>query len=81
MNTMQPDQLRNPDWMRPNIDVFPMQAVESRYKLLEKLAEERQLVLAYHEDFPGLGYVVRTEDSFDWIPARAEMLGVVQGTC
>lgn len=81
LNTIQPDQLRNPDWMRPGIDTNPMQAVESRYRLLESLAEGRDLVVAYHEDFPGLGYVVKTEDSYDWIPARTELLGVVQGTC
>lgn len=78
---MQPDQLRKPDWTRPGIDTNPAQAVESRYKLLEKLAEEGDLVVAYHEDFPGLGHVVKTEDSYDWVVARTELLGVVQGTC
>jgi len=32
-------------------------------------------LLAYHEQFPGLGFVRKMGPFFDWIPADAENLG------
>eukprot|EP00177_Eucheuma_denticulatum_P007920 GFKZ01014423.1.p1 GENE.GFKZ01014423.1~~GFKZ01014423.1.p1 ORF type:complete len:328 (+),score=35.38 GFKZ01014423.1:458-1441(+) len=77
----QPDQLRHPEWTRPGVDTDAEMAAESRFRLMQKLADERSLVLAYHEDFPGLGYVVRVMDSFDWVVARPELFGTAETSC
>lgn len=35
----------------------------------------RYLVLAYHEEFPGLGYISKRSGKFDWIPATFQSAG------
>jgi len=35
---------------------------------------ERELVLAFHEDFPGLGYVRKMGPFFDFVPIAPESL-------
>lgn len=58
-----------------NTEANTANAFDSRVRLLKKAARGRDLVLAYHEQFPGLGRVSRKGDSFDWIPAPIEQLG------
>lgn len=50
-------------------------AVASRRKIFEDLVDtesgQRTLVLAFHEDFPGIGYIRRKgEAGFDWVKAN-----------
>eukprot|EP00175_Furcellaria_lumbricalis_P000866 FN606577.1.p1 GENE.FN606577.1~~FN606577.1.p1 ORF type:complete len:54 (+),score=10.32 FN606577.1:96-257(+) len=42
---------------------------------MDTAARRRDLVLTYHEEFPGLGYISKIEGSFDWVPAPTEFLG------
>ena len=40
----------------------------SRRRLLNKAAEEKALVLAFHFPFPGLGHVVKRREAWQWWP-------------
>lgn len=51
----------HPDW-RPAADHVPEQAVETRRKLLDKLATDKSRVIGYHLPFPGIGRVEKTKD-------------------
>lgn len=61
------DQLQNPSWPFL-IDSNFTQAYNSRIKLLEHLADNKLLALVYHEEFPGLGHVLRDKGGFDFVP-------------
>ncbi len=43
-------------------------ATETRKRILHQCADEKLLTLFYHLDFPGLGYVRRADDVFQWHP-------------
>ncbi len=43
-------------------------AVRTRYELLDKLADEKTQILSFHEEFPGLGFIVRYGPAFDFSP-------------
>ncbi len=57
--------IQHPDWIFIG-DTNSSRAVQTRYELLDKLANDDMLVLSYHERFPGLGYVVRDANGFDF---------------
>lgn len=62
------DQLKNPAWgffVESNLS----QAYDTRIKLLSGAARRKDLVLSYHEQFPGLGYVSENGDAFRWTVA------------
>lgn len=61
-------QFKNPTW---NIifDTNRTQAVTTRLAMLDSLVKDRSLSLAYHERFPGLGYVIADDQWFDFTPA------------
>jgi hypothetical protein len=40
--------------------------------LLDRAADENLLVHAYHMPFPGLGFVRRHGDRYEWTPIRAD---------
>jgi glyoxylase-like metal-dependent hydrolase (beta-lactamase superfamily II) len=61
-------QLSHPGWWTP-FDLDPERSVLSRRNLLAWAADENLLVHAYHMPFPGLGWVKRHADAFDWSPA------------
>jgi glyoxylase-like metal-dependent hydrolase (beta-lactamase superfamily II) len=46
------------------------QAVNSRRTILEKAVKEKILIHAFHQDFPGLGYVVQGEKGWTWQPVE-----------
>lgn len=60
-------QLDHPDWS-PRYDSDPAQAAKTRREVFNRAADEKVLTLLYHFPFPGLGYVVRRGDTFDWEP-------------
>lgn len=67
---IQDDQLRHPDWGF-SYETDRAQAYKSRIYLLSLAARRNDLVLAYHETFPGLGYVKKSNCAgayFDWVP-------------
>lgn len=68
-----PGNIQNPDWVIVAASSVE-ESVSSRYRTLDMLADEKVLTVTYHEDFPGLGHVVRTGPAFDWMPLKG--LGV-----
>lgn len=71
----QPDQVQNPTWAL-FVEFNNTQAYASRLHVLEKAAKKKYLILAYHERFPGLGYVRELGPFFDWIDAPRADLGI-----
>jgi len=65
-----PIHLEQPQWsMRTDSD--PEQAERTRRMLLGRAAAEHSRILAYHFDFPGLGYVRQQQDTWKWQPIVA----------
>lgn len=62
-------QLRHPQWCTP-WDHDPGRAVRARRRLLDRAADERLLIHAYHMPFPGLGTITRHGDAYGWEPLR-----------
>lgn len=52
---------------RSAYDVDPDQGVETRLKLLNRLADERLRLIGYHHPWPGLGRVERTGGTFRFV--------------
>jgi len=56
----------HPDW-RPAADHEPEVAIETRKKLLDRLASEKIRVLGYHLPFPGTGRVERDGSAYRFV--------------
>lgn len=56
----------------PNVaihfDVNQQQAIETREKVLRKMAKEGDLVAAAHISFPGFGHVIKEKQGYRWLP-------------
>ena len=62
-------QLRYPGWLGP-VENHPDRSVPTRRRLLDRAVAERQLLLAAHLPFPGLGRVGAAGDgTYTWLPA------------
>jgi len=48
----------HPEW-RPAADHVPDQAVDTRRKLLDRLAADRSRLIGFHLPYPGVGIVER----------------------
>jgi glyoxylase-like metal-dependent hydrolase (beta-lactamase superfamily II) len=59
--------LEHPEWYTV-YDSNPQQIIDTRHKLLEKVASEQALTLFYHFDFPSLGYVIPKGNTWQWQP-------------
>ncbi len=57
--------IQHPEWVFLS-DTNATTAVRTRYDLMDKLADEKTQILSYHEEFPGLGFIVRDGPSFDF---------------
>ncbi len=55
-----------PQW-KPAADHVPDQAVETRKKLLDRLAKDRSKLIGYHLPFPGLGRVERKDGAYRYV--------------
>jgi glyoxylase-like metal-dependent hydrolase (beta-lactamase superfamily II) len=64
---LHPLHLEYPEWYSV-FDVLPEQVVATRRSLLDGVAAEKILVLAFHFPFPGLGYVVSKDETWQWRP-------------
>ena len=64
---LHPIHLEQPEWYA-TVDFAPEQVIATRRRFLEMAATKRALVLAFHFPFPGLGYVVQKEDTWQWQP-------------
>jgi glyoxylase-like metal-dependent hydrolase (beta-lactamase superfamily II) len=56
----------HPEW-RPTADHVPEQAVETRRKLLDRLAGDRSLLIGFHLPYPGLGRVERRNGAYRYV--------------
>ncbi len=64
---LHPIHLEYPEWYAA-VDFSPEQVVTTRRKLLERAENEKALTFAFHLPFPGLGYVIRNRDAWQWQP-------------
>jgi glyoxylase-like metal-dependent hydrolase (beta-lactamase superfamily II) len=65
-----PIHLEQPQWSML-VDDQPEVAERTRRALLERAAAEQSPILAYHFDFPGVGYVQKQQDEWKWQPIVA----------
>lgn len=68
------DQVQHPEWTFMT-ETDAEAGFRSRVRLLEGAARRRQRVLAYHEQFPGLGFVEKVGSAFDWVPEAGITFG------
>jgi len=54
--------------MQFSYDSDPMQAAETRVKLLDMIAANKIPVMAYHYAWPGLGHIAKTAEGFHYYP-------------
>jgi glyoxylase-like metal-dependent hydrolase (beta-lactamase superfamily II) len=59
--------LEHPNWYAA-VDFTPKQAITTRQRLLDRAAVEKSMILAFHFPFPGLGYVIRKGEGWEWNP-------------
>jgi glyoxylase-like metal-dependent hydrolase (beta-lactamase superfamily II) len=57
---------QHPEW-KPAADHVPDQAVETRKKLLNRLAADRSRLIGFHLPFPGVGTVERKNGSYRFV--------------
>jgi glyoxylase-like metal-dependent hydrolase (beta-lactamase superfamily II) len=62
-----PIHLEQPGW-NMRTDYQPEVAERTRRMLLSRAADQHERILAYHFDFPGLGYVQQQQDEWKWQP-------------
>ncbi|TAK66215.1 MAG: MBL fold metallo-hydrolase [Dehalococcoidia bacterium] len=66
-----PVQLERAAWVS-SFDIYPLEAMETKKAVVARAIAERQLVVAVHCDFPGLGYMTETDDGKrKWTPVEA----------
>jgi hypothetical protein len=56
-----PVQLERAPWVS-SFDVYPLEAMETKKKVVARAIAEEQLVIAVHADFPGLGRMSESAD-------------------
>ncbi|MBN2393467.1 MAG: MBL fold metallo-hydrolase [Anaerolineae bacterium] len=66
-----PIHLEQIDWFSA-FDLAPEQTLVSRRQFLERAATEKALVHSFHFPFPGLGYVIRKGNAWQWQPIKME---------
>lgn len=62
-----PIHLEHPEW-NMRTDYQPDVAEHTRRRLLSRAADQQARILAYHFDFPGLGYVQQQQKEWKWQP-------------
>jgi glyoxylase-like metal-dependent hydrolase (beta-lactamase superfamily II) len=67
-----PAQLERAAWVS-SFDLYPLEAMETKKAVVARAIAERQLVVAVHHPFPGLGLITETEDGRrKWVPVEAD---------
>jgi glyoxylase-like metal-dependent hydrolase (beta-lactamase superfamily II) len=61
--------LQHPDWT-PVFDFDPVQAIKSRKAILDRVATDGVMAMAYHFPFPAIGHVVRQGAAYHWEAAQ-----------
>ena len=59
--------IEEPEWCAA-VDFAPDQVVATRRRILNRAANDKALVLAFHFPFPGLGYVIQKGEGWRWQP-------------
>lgn len=62
---LSPIHLEKPDW-RPVFDLEPEQAADTKRRIFDHAAAEKSMILAFHFPFPGLGYVIKKGNGWQW---------------
>jgi glyoxylase-like metal-dependent hydrolase (beta-lactamase superfamily II) len=65
-----PAQLERFAWVS-SFDIYPLEAMETKRGVIERAIAERQLVVAVHADFPGLGRMMETDGKRKWVQVEA----------
>jgi glyoxylase-like metal-dependent hydrolase (beta-lactamase superfamily II) len=66
-----PAQLERAAWVS-SFDIYPLEAMETKKAVVARAIAERQLVVAVHCPYPGLGYMTETADGKrKWTPVPA----------
>jgi glyoxylase-like metal-dependent hydrolase (beta-lactamase superfamily II) len=66
-----PVQLERAAWVS-SFDIYPLEAMETKKAVVTRAIAERQLVIAVHAEFPGLGYMTEGPDGKKkWNPVDA----------
>jgi glyoxylase-like metal-dependent hydrolase (beta-lactamase superfamily II) len=66
---LHPVHLEMPAWFSV-VDVLPDSLVGTRRKLLHMASTAKDMVIAFHFPFPGLGHIVREGKSWRWRPLK-----------
>ncbi len=67
--------LRRPQW-EFSFDTDPKQSAQTRSRMLDRFATDREQILSYHFPWPGVGHVVREGDGYEWLPAPMNLTSV-----
>jgi glyoxylase-like metal-dependent hydrolase (beta-lactamase superfamily II) len=67
--------LRRPLW-EIAFDTDPRQSAQTRNRMLDRFATDRNAVLSYHFPWPGLGHVAREGNGYEWLPAPLNVTSV-----
>jgi len=54
-------------------DADGKQGAETRVRMLDKLATDKTLMLAYHFPWPGIGHVARQGDGYRYVAASMQV--------
>jgi glyoxylase-like metal-dependent hydrolase (beta-lactamase superfamily II) len=58
----------HPEW-RPTADHVPDVAVETRRKMLDRLATDKSRLIGFHLPYPGVGIVEKKDNAYRFVPA------------
>ena len=61
--------VRNPSWAAV-FDMDPDMARQTRLRLLDMAASERQQVAFYHAPFPATGHILKGPDGYRFVPVQ-----------
>jgi glyoxylase-like metal-dependent hydrolase (beta-lactamase superfamily II) len=65
-----PAQLERAAWVS-SFDIYPLEAMETKKRVVKRAIDEEQLVIAVHADFPGLGRMSEmTDGKRKWTPVE-----------
>ncbi|MBD0272175.1 MAG: MBL fold metallo-hydrolase [Acetobacteraceae bacterium] len=67
--------LRKPAW-EFSFDTDPKQSAQTRTRMLDRFATDREQILSYHFPWPGIGHVAREGDGYEWMPAPMNLTSV-----
>ncbi len=66
---LHPIHMEHPEWYG-EVDILPEQTVNCRRRLFERADKDHMLCIAFHFDFPGLGYIEKYGGAWKWRPVK-----------